>query len=569
VRWRGVIGAEDGARALARFAALGAFRPEEQPEDTMLQASDLTKSYDGAPLFEALSFVLGDGERAGLVGPNGVGKSTLLRLLAGVDRPDRGAVGTGAGARIGWLPQEAPQAATTLGALLGAGLGELWAVREELRAIERRLHDGDIAERTLAAYGHAQERFGALGGWALDATLDEARRALAIEHLDPAAPLARLSGGEQARALLAGTLLAKPTVLLLDEPTNHLDGDGLRWLEDWLRAFEGTAVVVSHDRAFLDAVVDCVLELDRGGALTRYEGGYTAYRAEREQRRAKQALAYEAQQKRRRRLETDIATTRRQAQYTERNAGGLGSDKLKRYAKKVAKKAKAREGRLRRELEGEQAVTAPVNRRALRLRLEAHARGRRRVAALRGVRSRGLDDVELTVHRGDRVAITGPNGAGKTTLLQILAGVLVPSAGTADLAEEARLLPQTPAALPADERVVDWLRAQARLDEGAARTLLGAFALDTVAAHRPLGRLSPGERARVYMAAMVASGAELLLLDEPTNHLDPETLEAVESALRSFGGTLVVVSHDRAFLEGVGVTRRLEAREGRVRELSV
>jgi ATPase subunit of ABC transporter with duplicated ATPase domains len=534
----------------------------------MLQASDLTKSHDGAPLFDGLSFVLGDGERAGLVGRNGVGKSTLLRLLAGVERADRGAVATGADERVGWLPQEAPEAATTLGALLGAGLGEVWIVRGELRALEARVQRGDTSEGTLAAYGHAQDRFGVLDGWALDARLDEARRALAIEHLDPATPLARLSGGEQARALLAGTLLAGPSVLLLDEPTNHLDGDGLRWLEDWLRAFDGTAIVVSHDRAFLDAVVGCVLELEPGGELTRYEGGYSEYRAERERRRAKLALAYEAQEKRRRRLEADIATTRRQAQHTERTASRAEAPKLKRYAKKVAKKAKAREGRLRREFEGEDAIALPVERPILRLRLEAHARGRRRVAALHGVRSRGLQNVELTLHRGDRVAVVGRNGAGKTTLLQILGGVLVPSGGTVELAEEARMLPQTPVALPASERVVDWLRAETRLDEGAARMLLGAFALDSVAVHRPLGKVSPGERARVHMAAMVASGAELLLLDEPTNHLDPETLEAVESALRRFAGTLVVVSHDRAFLDGVGVTRRLEVRDGCVFERS-
>jgi ATPase subunit of ABC transporter with duplicated ATPase domains len=528
----------------------------------MLQASDLTKSYDGAPLFDGLSFVLGDGERAGLVGRNGVGKSTLLRLLAGVDRPDRGAVAASAGARIGWLPQEAPDAATTLGALLGEGLGEVWTVRGELRALEARLERGDTSAATLAAYGHAQERFGTLDGWALDARLDEARRALAIEHLDPQTPLARLSGGEQARALLAGTLLSGPTVLALDEPTNHLDGDGLRWLEGWMQGFDGTAIVVSHDRAFLDAVVGCVLELEPSGELTRYDGGYSAYRAERERRRAKLELAFEAQEKRRRRLEADIATTRRQAQHTERTASRAEAPTLKRKAKKVAKKAKARERRLQREFEGDSAIALPDERPVLRLRLEAHARGRRRVAALRGVRSRALRDVDVTLHRGDRVAITGPNGAGKTTLLQILGGVLVPSAGTVELAEEARMLPQTPLALPADERVVDWLMAQARVDEGSARMLLGAFALDTAAVHRPLGKLSPGERARVHMAAMVASGAELLLLDEPTNHLDPETLEIVETALRRFAGTLVVVSHDRAFLDGVGVTRRLEVRDG-------
>jgi ATPase subunit of ABC transporter with duplicated ATPase domains len=532
----------------------------------MLQASDLTKAYDGAPLFDGLSFVLGDGERAGLVGPNGVGKSTLLRLLAGVDRPDRGAVATGAAERIGWLAQEAPDAGTTLGELLGAGLGELWTVRGELHALLARLAEGDTTPGTLERYGQVQERFDALGGWALDAALDEARRALAIDHLDPATPLGRLSGGEQARALLAGTLLAGPTVLLLDEPTNHLDGDGLVWLEGWLRGFAGTVVVVSHDRAFLDAVVGCILELEPGGTLTRYEGGYSDHRAERERRRAKLALDYEAQEKRRRRLEADIATTRRQAQHTERTVSRAAAPKLKRYAKKVARKAKAREGRLQRELEGDRAVTLPAERPTLRLRLEDHGRGRRRIAALRGVRSRALVGVDLTLHRGDRVAVTGPNGAGKTTLLEVLSGVLVPAAGTVELAGAVRVLPQTPMALPADERVVDWLRAQASLDEGAARTLLGAFALDTAAAHRPLGRLSPGERARVHMAAMVASGAELLLLDEPTNHLDPETLEAVEAALRRFAGTLVVVSHDRAFLDGVGVTRRLEVRDGCVME---
>jgi ATPase subunit of ABC transporter with duplicated ATPase domains len=534
----------------------------------MLQASDLTKAYDGAPLFDGLSFVLGDGERAGLVGPNGVGKSTLLRLLAGVDRPDRGAVATGAAERIGWLAQEAPDAGTTLGELLGAGLGELWTVRGELHALLARLAEGDTTPGTLERYGQVQERFDALGGWALDAALDEARRALAIDHLDPATPLGRLSGGEQARALLAGTLLAGPTVLLLDEPTNHLDGDGLVWLEGWLRGFAGTVVVVSHDRAFLDAVVGCILELESGGTLTRYEGGYSDHRAERERRRAKLALDYEAQEKRRRRLEADIATTRRQAQHTERTVSRAAAPKLKRYAKKVARKAKAREGRLQRELEGDRAVTLPAERPTLRLRLEDHGRGRRRIAALRGVRSRALVGVDLTLHRGDRVAVTGPNGAGKTTLLEVLSGVLVPAAGTVELAGAVRVLPQTPMALPADERVVDWLRAQASLDEGAARTLLGAFALDTAAAHRPLGRLSPGERARVHMAAMVASGAELLLLDEPTNHLDPETLEAVEAALRAFAGTIVAVSHDRAFLEGLGVTRRIEVRDGQVHEVA-
>jgi ATPase subunit of ABC transporter with duplicated ATPase domains len=235
----------------------------------MLQASDLTKSHDGAPLFDGLSFVLGDGERAGLVGRNGVGKSTLLRLLAGVDRADRGAVST-AGARVGWLPQEAPDAATTLGALLGEGLGEVWSVRGELRALEAQLQQGDASEATLAAYGHAQERFGALGGWALDARLDEARRALAIDHLDPRTPLARLSGGEQARVHMAAMVASGVELLLLDEPTNHLDPETLEAVETALRRFAGTLVVVSHDRAFLDGIgVTRRLEVRDGAVIER------------------------------------------------------------------------------------------------------------------------------------------------------------------------------------------------------------------------------------------------------------------------------------------------------------
>ena len=356
-------------------------------------------------------------------------------------------------------------------------------------------------------------------------------------------------------------------MLLLDEPTNHLDGDGLRLARGaGCAASPATVVVVSHDRAFLDAVVGCILELEPGGALTRYEGGYSDHRAERERRRAKLALEYEAQEKRRRRLEADIATTRRQAQHTENTVSRAAAPKLKRYAKKVARKAKAREGRLRRELEGDAAIARPSSARRCACACTTRGAGagasRRCAACARAA----LADVELTLHRGDRVAVTGPNGAGKTTLLDVLSGVLVPAAGTVELAGAVRVLPQTPIALPADERVVDWLRAQAALDEGAARTLLGAFALDTAAVHRPLGRLSPGERARVHMAAMVASDAELLLLDEPTNHLDPETLEAVEAALRAFAGTIVAVSHDRAFLEGLGVTRRIEVRDGAVRE---
>src|SRR4051794_19241122 len=266
---------------------------------TMLKGTDLTVS----PLFAGLSLTLDDGARAGLVGVNGAGKTTLLRLLAGVSRAERGAVALGAGDRVGYLPQDVLDPGSTIDDLLRRALGEVWEVRLELDA-----HEADLRE--LDAYGRAQERFEALGGWALEARLDEARRRLGIEHLDRATPLGRLSGGEAARCLLAAVLLGEPTVLLLDEPTNHLDADGRAWLSEWLAGFGGTLLTVSHDRDFLDATVERVYELSAEG-LEAFEGGYTAYRQERERRRERLALVVEAQDKRRRRLEGDIAMTAR------------------------------------------------------------------------------------------------------------------------------------------------------------------------------------------------------------------------------------------------------------------
>jgi ATPase subunit of ABC transporter with duplicated ATPase domains len=533
-------------------------------EDLVLTASDLHAESGDNTIFEGLSLTLSGDRRVGLVGPNGAGKTTLLRLLAGVDAPERGTVSLGPGDRIGYLPQQPPGPELTIDRLLGAALGEVWRLHGELERLERRLDE----PAALTRYGEAQERFGALGGWALQAQLDGARAALGIAHVPLDAPLGELSGGEAARALLAGVLLARPTILLLDEPTNHLDLDGLAWLEEFLTGFPGAVLVVSHDRRFLDTTVSQVLELDSGG-LTAYEGGHTAYREQRARRAARVALDYEAQQKRRRRLEADITTTRGYAQRTEGSASGLGSDQLKRYAKKVAKKAQARERRLQRELDSESYIEKPRHVTALKVELEGGGNGRL-VAALRGVTA-GWDgpllrDIELVVHGRDRIAVTGPNGAGKTTLLALLQGELAPMAGAIDRPVRAAVLPQGADALPPEIPAVAFVRSHAQVGEGEARRLLGHFGLEGDAALRPLGRLSPGERARTAIAAMVAAKAELLLLDEPTNHLDFASLEVLESALRNYPGAIVAVSHDRAFLEAIGTDRRVRVRDGAVVE---
>ena len=528
----------------------------------MLKGTDLMHSHDGAPLFNGVSLTLDDGARAALVGVNGVGKTTLLRLLAGVDRPQRGAVALGAGDRVGYLPQDVLDPGATIDDLLRRALGEVWEVRLELDAHEASLTD-------LDAYGAAQERFEALGGWALEARLDEARRRLGIEHLDRSTPLRRLSGGEAARCLLAAVVLGDPTVLLLDEPTNHLDADGRAWLAEWLEGFDGTLFTVSHDRDFLDATVERVYELSSGG-LEAFEGGYTEYREERERRRERLALVVEAQDKRRRRLEADIAMTSRQAQYTERTVSRAAAPKFKRYAKKVAKKAKSREGRLRREMSATEWARAPREPAEFKVQLETNDTSKRLVAALHGLTIDGvLEDVDLALHGGDRVALVGPNGSGKSTLLHVLAGRLVPDAGSVDVRAATRLLPQTPAKLPGDAPLLTWFRAQTNLPEDEARTLLAHYRLGAEAVMRPLGRLSPGERTRVHVAAIVGGGAELILLDEPTNHLDFDTLEVIEAALRAYRGTFVVASHDRALLASVGCERVVEVREGRLNSAAI
>jgi ATPase subunit of ABC transporter with duplicated ATPase domains len=529
----------------------------------LLKASDLRVAHGETTLFDSLSLTLAAQRRVALVGPNGAGKSSLLRVLAGVDAPERGSVSLGLGDRVGYLPQEPPGPELTIDRLLGAALGEVWRLHGELERLEAHLHDPE----TLAAYGDAQDRFGALGGWTLHAQLDGARDALGIAHVPLDAPLGTLSGGEAARALLAGVLLAQPTILLLDEPTNHLDLDGLAWLESFLEGFPGAVLVVSHDRRFLDETVSQILELE-GGELHAYEGGYTAYREEKGRRRDRLALAYEAQEKRRRRLEADITTTRGFALRSEKSASGMGADQQRRYAKKVARKAQSRERRLRREIDSEAHIDKP--RHAPRLKVELAGGGAGRlVGALRGVTAGWdgeplLHDVELTLHGRDRIAVTGPNGAGKTTLLALLQGELKPLGGTVERPVRAAVLPQD--ALPSEPPAAAFVRAHAQVGEGEARRLLGHFGIEGADALRPLGSLSPGERARVAIAAMVAARAELLLLDEPTNHLDFASLEVLEAALRDYPGAIVAVSHDRAFLEAIGTRRRLTVRDGAVAE---
>jgi ATPase subunit of ABC transporter with duplicated ATPase domains len=527
-----------------------------------LKVTALSKRFHAEPLFADVEFLLGPGHRVGLVGPNGAGKSTLLRVITGQEPPSSGRVQLGPDTRLGYFAQQVPDPQVTVGEFLRAGLAPVFAAERRMRELAATLADGSgcapaesaLAESALAGYEAAQERWTALRGWTAQTRLAEVRQRLDVAHLPDEARLVQVSGGEQARLMLGRVLLAEPDVLVLDEPTNHLDADGIAWLGDYLTAFRGGVLVVSHDRDFLDRTVTRVIELD--GIHVRpqtYEGGYTAYREEKARRWQRLLLDYESQEKARRRWEADIERTKEQARGVE---AGTRNDKIRRYAKKVAKKAKARERRLRRQLQSARWLAEPQTRPALALAFP----GEPAPLTVRGLTVRHgdravLDGVDLDVSGGDRILIAGPNGAGKTTLLRELAAE-----------SGAVLLPQTHDEVRAAVTVLDFFRSRVPVYVDEAEALLDAYLFDEDSWDAPLPTLSAGELRRLLLAVMVNSPGRLLLLDEPTNYLDIDSLEVVEEALRAFRGTLLMVTHDAYFARSVGYDRRWEVGAGGVAE---
>jgi ATPase subunit of ABC transporter with duplicated ATPase domains len=501
----------------------------------LLKAVNLSGSHDGEPLFTNVTLTLSGRERVGLVGPNGVGKSTLLRILAGELRPDRGAVTRSS--TIGYYAQQVPDPSATVEHFLADAPGELPTLARQ--------PDQDL------------DRFTQLGGWAYAARVDAIRTRLGINEIDGTRALGTLSGGEQARVMLARILLTEPDILLLDEPTNHLDAAGVDWLGGYLTDFKGALLVVTHDRAFLDRVVSTVVELDGIHDEPQfYPGNYTAYRIGKQLRWERLLLDYEAQEKARARLAEDIERTRGHAESVERTVRrGLGADKIRRYAKKVARKAKARERRLRRQMLSTAWLAAPETRPALALEFpRARADGELVIKAAGLAVPGRLAPVDLEIRAGDRILVSGVNGSGKTTLLRALAGQ---EPGIT------ALLPQTHDDLPRDTGVLDFFRSQVPMYVDEAEVTLAGYLFDT---DQALGTLSAGELRRLLLATMVNSGAEVLLLDEPTNFLDFDSLDVVEAALRAFTGTIVLVTHDRYLAGAVGCTRQLVLHDGHVDE---
>lgn len=499
----------------------------------------LTKQFGGETILTDVSLFLNEHDRVGLIGRNGSGKTTLLRLIARLDQPDGGVIYQKNGLTIGYLEQ-LPTYAETM-----TGLDVLWTAFEEILAIRSRMQQLELLMATapddldalLVRYAEATNAFEQKDGYLLDSKIERMVNGL---HLRPllTRPFHQLSGGEQTKICLGRMLLMEPHLLILDEPTNHLDLAAVEWLEQFLRDYTGTILLVSHDRVFLDAVVTSIVELE-DGELTSYLGNYSAFVVERERRLMEQFHAYQEQQKKIKKMKEAIRRLRQWA-----NEASPPSEKLFRKAKSMERALERIERIKRPQLEAKTAdvsfsSTDHTSQVVFRAEELSFAYDSRRI----------FDVVSFEIMAQDRVAIVGTNGSGKSTLLALLLDELSPDAGTLTRGPSNRIgyLSQH-AHFEEDARLIDWFRDRIAVPEAEARHILARFLFFGPTVFRSILSLSGGERVRLQLAVLVHSSINVLILDEPTNHLDIESRETLEEALENFSGTLIAVSHDRYFL---------------------
>jgi ATP-binding cassette subfamily F protein 3 len=511
----------------------------------LLIASDMHKDIAGQPLLRGVSFKLERRERLTIAGRNGAGKTTLLRMLAGETPIDRGELSVAKGVRIALHDQRPPrERGIALSDYLLSGCAEELQIEAELAKLEASMAAGATDEATYDRYARAQARLEARGGYLWRARATTMAHGLGFRDADLQRNLDTFSGGQLTRASLARALATGADVLLLDEPTNHLDIESLEWLEQTLVDLDAAVVLVAHDRWFLEAVGTAVLELEAGRSRF-FAGTWHQWRREQAAREMALGKAIDKQQ----------AEIERMERFIERF----------RYKATKAKQAQSRVKKLNKI---ERIERDPRDGKGLEFEFAAPERSGRVIFELSdgrieiGEASGGplvlMEHVELWLERGEHVSLVGPNGTGKTTLIETLAGRRALAAGKLSTGHNVKLgylsqhAEELGAGGPPAQSVLDAAQRATSLSPGKARALLGRFLFSGEDAEKPLSGLSGGERRRLSLAVLVQSGANVLIVDEPTNHLDIESREALEDALRSFGGAILLVSHDRALLDAVG-----------------
>lgn len=518
----------------------------------MLTAHHLTKSYGIHTVLQDISFSVSARERIGLIGPNGCGKTTIMRILAGLEQPDSGTVAlTRPGLRIGYLAQGLELSrGQTIRSALGLSTVSEEALEAEITSIAAKLshNPGDSVLQTR--YDSALASLSSF-----DFHPSEILAPLGLTDFPLETPVSHLSGGQKTRLMLARVLLNDPHLLLLDEPTNHLDIAMLEWLESWLNSFRGAALIVSHDRAFLDNTVSSILELDPvTQSVKSYPGNYTDYMEQKLTEQEHQLQAYNDQQAEIYRMKQDIVRAKQQSLRVELSTTPRQPG-VRRIAKKVAKKALAREKKLERFLESDELVEKPRPSWQMKLDFGAPAHQSKDVLITENL-SVGypsheplLSGLNINIRAGQRIAVTGPNGAGKTTLVRTICGKLEPISGSLKLGANVRLGYMSQELLDPQLSPLQTVQKVSPFNETEARHFLHFFLFAGDDPLRPSGDMSYGERARLQLAVLVAQGCTFLLLDEPINHLDIPARARFEQALAKFEGTVLAVVHDRYFIE--------------------
>ena len=513
------------------------YNPPQDPM-SLIQGTNLSKSYGVQDVFTDVNLALPRQARGALVGMNGVGKSTLLRLLAGFESPDSGQVQRARNLRVGYLPQESIDlrqelfvADETLWDLALGAFAELRGQETHLAQLEAAMADPKQVDRALQQYGTLQEIFEREGGYTYQPQARQVLRGLGFDEEAFYRPLAQFSGGEKTRAQLARLLLDDPELLILDEPTNHLDIGAVEWLENWMRDWPGATLIVSHDRYFLDRVADAIWDLTPTG-IEAYRGNYSAYVEQREARREHHTAMMRSQQEH----------IRKERDFIQRNIAG-----------QKTRQAQGRRKRLERLLKDNR-ITKDVDAKAANIQFKAPKRSGDIVLETKNLIIGYADGdplfevPDLVLQRGQRIALIGPNGAGKTTLLKTLLGEHPPKSGTARLGASVHIgyFAQAHADLNPDNTLEQEIGQTAPdLHTTELRSFLARFLFAPDDLNKPIEVLSGGERARVALMQLILKGANVLLLDEPTNHLDLLAQEALQEALERFPGTILLVSHDR------------------------